>query len=120
MPMSIKSKFWTTNKTVTTVSANNNSMNVGYKNNLRNTDTFLCFSIIYNQIIYTIYTCKTRICKKKNYQVHQVFLDKLTIYQLVHVLAFHFAMSITPFRYELYFVSFLLTWVLVTCMLNHL
>jgi len=46
MPTSIKSKFWTTNNTVTTVSANSNSMNVGYKNNLRNTDIFLCFSII--------------------------------------------------------------------------
>jgi len=45
IPTSIKSKFWTTSKTVTTVSANNNSMNVGYKNSLRNTDVFLCFSM---------------------------------------------------------------------------
>jgi len=68
MPMSIKSKFWTTNKTVTTVSANSNSMNVGYKNNLRNTDIFLCFSIIYNNTIYIfniIYTFNTLICEEK-------------------------------------------------------
>lgn len=55
MPIRINSKFWTTNNTVTTVSANSNSMNVGYKNSLRNTDVFLCFSIVHKKQEY-IYT----------------------------------------------------------------
>lgn len=49
MPTSIKSKFCTTNKTVTTVRAKSSSINVGYKNNLRNTDVFFCFSIVNKQ-----------------------------------------------------------------------
>lgn len=47
MPTSINNRFCTTNKTVMTVRANNNNMNVGYKNNLRNTDVFFCFSSEY-------------------------------------------------------------------------
>lgn len=49
MPTSINSKFCTTNNTVTTVRAKSSSMNVGYKNNLRNTDVFFCFSIVNKQ-----------------------------------------------------------------------